>query len=98
MTQFVLTIHTRTGHFRETANAEREGIAELLRQAANQIGSSAAATPLIDSVGHEIGRYEFGPGMINGPGAGFDQTYRNLPSVLHGGKISVPDRASPDQP
>jgi hypothetical protein len=35
-----------------------------------------------------------GPGMINGPGASFDQTYRNLPSVLHGGKITAP----PDQP
>jgi hypothetical protein len=90
MTHFVFTIHTRTGHFGESAAAERQAIVGLLRQAAQQIGSASPASPLKDSGGHEIGSYEFGSGMINGPGEGFDQTYRNLPSVLHGGRISAP--------
>jgi hypothetical protein len=90
---FVLRIHVRTGHFGETANAERHGIAALLHQAAQQIGSGAPATPLKDGGGHVIGDYEFGPGMLNGPGAGFDQTHYRVPPVNWGGKISGDARA-----
>ena len=59
MPHFVLTIDFRTGFFGETAAAERQAIATLLHQAAQQIGSSAPPSPLKDSGGHEIGRYEF---------------------------------------
>jgi hypothetical protein len=90
MSHFILRIHTRTGHFGETAAAERDGIVSILRQAAQQIGSGAAATPLKDTGGHIVGEYEFGPGLINGPGAGFDQTHRNVPSVLAGGSVAAP--------
>jgi hypothetical protein len=90
MPHFTLTIHTRTGHFGETGATERAGVVDILRQAAQQIGAATSPTPLKDSGGHEIGRYEFGPGMICGPGAGFDETHRNVPSVLHGGKINAP--------
>lgn len=86
MSHFVLTIHTRTGHFGETASAERNGIASLLHTAAQQIGSGAAPTPIKDSGGHVIGHYEFGPGMISGPGPGFEQTNRNVPPERLGGK------------
>jgi hypothetical protein len=56
MSHFTLTIHTRTGHFGETVAAERDGIASILHQAAQQIGSGAAATPLKDTGGHIVGR------------------------------------------
>jgi hypothetical protein len=90
MPHFILRIDTRTGHFGETEAAERTGIADILRQAAQQIGSASKPAPLKDSGGHEVGLYEFGPGMICGPGKGFDETHRNVPSVLHGGKIGGP--------
>jgi hypothetical protein len=85
---FVLRIHVRTGHFGESSMAERHGIAAILRQAAQEIGSGAPATPLKDTGGHVIGEYEFGPGMINGPGAGFDQTHRSVPPVNRGGRVA----------
>jgi hypothetical protein len=90
MPHFTLTIHTRTGHFGETATAERAGIADILRKAAQQIGSASPVAPLKDTGGHEVGSYEFGPGMICGPGAGFDETHRNVRSVMHGGRINAP--------
>jgi hypothetical protein len=43
MTHFTLTIDVRTGHFGETAAAERNGIAAILHTAAQQIGRSAPA-------------------------------------------------------
>jgi hypothetical protein len=89
MPHFVLTVDIRTGYFGETAATERQAIAALLHQAAQQIGSSKPPSALKDSGGHEIGRYEFGPGMICGPGEGFDETYRNVPSVLRGGQITL---------
>jgi hypothetical protein len=89
MSHFVLTIHTRTGHFGETAAQERGGIARLLHLATQEIQSGAAPTPLKDAGGHIVGHYEWGPGMINGPGAGFDHLNRNVPSIQQGGKIRV---------
>lgn len=91
---FTLTIDVRTGHFGETATSERHGVARLLHQAAQEIMSGGAPSPLKDSGGHVIGHYEFGPGMINGPGEGFDRANRNVPSVLHGGEI-VATKAAP---
>jgi hypothetical protein len=58
MTHFVLKIHTRTGHFGESATAERQAIVGLLHKAAQQIGSASPASPLKDSGGHEIGSYD----------------------------------------
>jgi hypothetical protein len=88
MNHFTLTIHTRTGHFGETSAAERAGIAQLLHQAAQEIGSGRAPSPLKDGGGHVVGHYEFGPGMICGPGPGFDETHWKVPSVLNGGAIA----------
>jgi hypothetical protein len=87
---FTLVINARTQHFGETATAERHGVARLLNQAAQEIMSGGAPSPLKDSGGHVIGHYEFGPAAINGPGEGFDRTNHNVPSVLHGGKIVAP--------
>jgi len=87
MPHFSLTIHIRTGHFGETDAAERAGVARLLHLAAQEIGSGAAPTPLKDGGGHVIGSYEFGPGMICGPGKGFDETYRSVPSLYLGGSV-----------
>jgi hypothetical protein len=84
---FTLTIHTRTGHFGETPAAERHGVARLLQQAIQEIMSGGAPSPLKDSGGHVVGHYEFGPGMISGPGEGFDRTNRNVPPVLQGGQV-----------
>jgi predicted neutral ceramidase superfamily lipid hydrolase len=69
MAKFTLTIHTRTSHhFSHTSAGEREGVAELLRQAARQITASAAAAgPLISSDGQVVGEFSFGEGMINQP-------------------------------
>jgi hypothetical protein len=85
---FTLTIHTRTGFFGETSDAERQGVAKLLLAAAQQIGSSAPYAPLKDTGGHVIGGYKFGPAMINGPGAGFDDTHWNVRPVILGGRIA----------
>ena len=88
---FTLTIHTRTGHFGSTAASERAGIAYMLQEAARQIGSGAPATPLMDR-GHEIGRYEFGSGMINGAGSSWDQTNLHALPANQGGQIRVAPR------
>jgi hypothetical protein len=34
-----------------------------------------------------IGRYEFGEGMIHGPGEGFDRTHMNVPPTILGGVL-----------
>lgn len=91
---FTLVINARTQHFGETATAERHGIARLLNQAAQEIMSGGAPSPLKDSGGHVIGSYSFGAGMICGPGEGFDRTNHNVPSILHGGEI-VATKAAP---
>jgi hypothetical protein len=90
---FVLRIHVRTPHFGETEAGERAGIARLLHQAAQEIQSGAPATHLRDSGGHVVGDYEFGPGMLAGPGPGFDKTHRSVPPASMGGKIIGDARA-----
>src|SRR5438132_14307017 len=87
MPVFSLTIDVRTGMFGDSDAAERQGVARLLRQAAQEIQSGAPATPLMDS-GHRIGSYEFGPDMINGPGASYDRTNIHLKPANEGGRIN----------
>jgi hypothetical protein len=93
MSHFTLTIHTRTQPFGDTAHAERAAIAHYLQQAAQQIQSGAPPTPLIDR-GHVIGHYEFGPGMINGPGLGHDRLNIHVKPASEGGRVQY-DSGSP---
>lgn len=90
---FVLKIHTRTGHFGETSASERCGIADILRRAASEIMSGAPATPLRDLGNHVVGEYEFGAGMISGPGEGFDRRHCNVPPA-HAGSYGKLKQAS----
>jgi hypothetical protein len=84
---FTLEIHTRTAQFGEDENCERLAVAYALQQAAREIASGGSSRTLMDTGGHIIGHFEYGQGMINGPGYGFDQTNLRVKSAGEGGRV-----------
>lgn len=63
---FRLDVTLRTGSFGNTEMSERIALANVLRNAANMIGSGGPISALTCADRHEIGRMSFGPGMILG--------------------------------
>jgi hypothetical protein len=84
---FKLTIHTRTAQFGSDANCERIAVAYLLRQAVQEIMGGGSNRTLTDTGGHEVGQFEYGPEMINGPGPNFDQTNLRIKPAGEGGRV-----------
>jgi hypothetical protein len=84
---FTLTIDKRTGSFGESAHSESDEVARLLRAAAHAIGSGVPIDKpeqreLKCRSGIVVAHFEFGPGMIRGPGPGFDAKHFRTPSAL----------------
>jgi hypothetical protein len=83
---FTSRIFRRTGSFGETSGSENAKVARLLRAAAQAIESGVPLGrddqgELKCRSGHVVADFEFGPGMIRGPGVGFDRTEMQIPSV-----------------
>jgi hypothetical protein len=84
---FVFRIFKRTGSFGETAAQESDEVGRLLRAAEQMIRSGVPLDqPEQRQVkcrsGHTVAQFEFGPGMVRGPGPGFDGTHYRLPSAM----------------
>jgi hypothetical protein len=92
---FKLEIHARTAQFGSDANCERLAVGYLLRQAVQEIMSGGSNRKLTDTGGHCVGSFEYGVGMINGPGSGFDQTNLRIKPAGEGGRVlPVPARTT----
>lgn len=63
---FTLTINSNAG-FGETGrpHIENQVVRRLLMKVAQQVGSGAASSHIIDDSGNDVGSYSWGAGMIN---------------------------------
>lgn len=63
---FTLTINTNSG-FGETGkpHIEQQQIRRMLLKVAQQVGSGAASSHIIDDSGNDVGSYSYGAGTIN---------------------------------
>jgi hypothetical protein len=68
MALFSLTIHTRTIGFGEDRRQENHAVAKILLDAAHRIQTGHGPIPLKDNAQIDVAEYEFGEGMLNGPG------------------------------
>jgi hypothetical protein len=84
---FTFRIFKRTGSFGETAAQESDEVGRLLRAAEHLIRSGVPLDrpehlQVKCRSGHVVAEFEFGPGMVRGPGPGFDGTHYRLPSAM----------------
>lgn len=83
---FTFRITRRTGSFGETAASESAEVARLMRAAAHAIESGVPIgredqRQVKCRNGHVVAAFELGPGMIRGPGIGFDRRDMQIPSA-----------------
>ena len=84
---FTFRIFKRTGSFGESGHSESDEVARLLTAAAHAIKSGVPLDqPEQRQVkcrsGHAVAEFTFGPGMIRGPGPGFDRRDMQIPSAM----------------